>query len=327
MITAPRISLARLPTALEPLDRLSEAVGGPRIWIKRDDTTDTPGCGNKLRKLEFSVGQALADGADTLITCGGSQSNHCRATAMVAAKLGLKCRLLLRGRPGNDGNQLLDSLFNADMNYVDGTGWQQLDEHLGRLADEVRNLGGTPFVIPTGASDEIGMWGYIAASEELSADFAAAGINPGALISATGSGGTLAGLVVGREMFGLKPEVIAFNVCDDEAWFVNKISTDIALWENRYDAAAGDTRINVIDGYVGPGYGRADKPVYDTIRRVAATEGVILDPVYSGKAFNAMLTELAQGRFDGMNDIVFLHTGGIFGIYPHRDLLSADAGP
>ena len=323
MIEPARLSLARLPTPLVPLDRLSEAVGGPRIWLKRDDLTEMTASGNKLRKLEFSVAQAEQEGASVLITCGGIQSNHCRATATIAAQRGLKCQLLLRGRPETgpaDGNLLLDELLGANVRFVTGAEWDELDRLFEETASQWRDQGETPFSIPTGASDEIGMWGYISASAELKRDFETAGIEPGAIISATGSGGTQAGLIVGRQLESIDAAVMAFNVCDDEAWFREKIAADTKRWEQRYEHRLdwNDLAINVIDGYVGPGYGRADAHVFETIRRVAALEGVIFDPVYTGKAFDALLTEIGKGRFDDTSDVVFIHTGGLFGLFPSR---------
>lgn len=322
MIHPPRIELARLPTPLVPLDRLSAEVGGPRIWLKRDDLTDMTASGNKLRKLEFSVAQALEEDATVLITCGGVQSNHCRATAVVASQLGLKCQLLLRGKPvegAADGNLMLDQLLGAEIDYITVDQWNNIDPVFDEVSARWRERGEKPFCIPTGASDEIGLWGYINAAGELKSDFADHDIDPGYIVSATGSGGTLGGLVVGRELEEMSTEIVSFNVCDDEAYFVNKVSADIARWEQRYDFWLGNTPpITLIDGYVGPGYALADSHVYDTIKRLARLEGVILDPVYTGKAFDAMLTEIGKGRFSGTDDIVFMHTGGLFGLFPHR---------
>lgn len=323
MISPPRISLARLPTPLMPMTRISERLGGPMIWIKRDDLTDTPACGNKLRKLEFNVAEALAMGADVLITSGGVQSNHCRATALVAARLGLKSHLILRGREPAlaDGNLLLDRLLGANISYVSQAQYDDLPGIYEELEDHYRQSGLTPFSIPVGASDEIGLWGYITAAAELKSDFETHNIRPGYVFSAAGSGGTLGGLVIGRQLHGLSAQMIAFNVCDDEAWFVNKISTDIKRWQKRYghELDPGELRINVVDGYVGPGYAKAGPRVFETIRTVAQTEGVILDPVYTGKAFDAMISEIEAGKYRDTDDVVFLHTGGIFGLFPQRD--------
>lgn len=317
----PRIELARLPTPLEPLDRLSADIGGPRIWIKRDDLTDTAASGNKLRKLEFTVAQALVEQADLLITCGGVQSNHCRSTAIVASRLGLKCHLILRGSEPDevDGNLLLDHLVGAGVSFVSNETYQNMDACIAEVKRQYP--GSSAYFIPVGASDETGLWGYIECCAELRKDFAEHDISPGYIISATGSGGTQGGLIIGAKLHNLSAHIVAFNVCDDEAYFQNKISEDFGLWENRYQAGL-DTKelsINVIDGYVGPGYAKATPAIFDTIKQVARMEGIILDPVYTGKAFHAMLQEVSKGRFADANDIVFIHTGGIFGNFPQRD--------
>jgi D-cysteine desulfhydrase len=322
--TPARISLARLPTPLELLSRLSAAYG-TRIWIKRDDLTDTVASGNKIRKLEYSIGQALAEEADVLVTWGGVQSNHCRATAALAARLGLKSHLVLRGREPKekDGNLLIDSLVGAEITFAPLERYQEMDQTYNDLQTECASQGLKTYRIPVGASDEIGLWGYISCANELKQDFEAAGISPEAIVSATGSGGTLAGLILGNALHELNTQVLAFNVCDDEAYFKRKISEDFALWRDRYDSDLDIDQlpINVIDGYVGPGYGRATPEVFETIREVARLEGIVLDPVYTGKAFNAMLKEIRSGRFEGLSDIVFIHTGGMLGLFPQKQEL------
>jgi D-cysteine desulfhydrase len=325
VIEPPRIRLARLPTPLVPLRRLSRMLDGPLIWLKRDDLTDTVACGNKLRKLEFVVAQALAENATVLITCGGVQSNHCRATAVIASQLGLKSHLILRGRDEGiaDGNLMLDRLLGAEITFTTQQASADLPPLFAQIAADYRQRNERPFCIPVGASDEIGLWGYIYACAELKTDFERHDIAPNYVVSATGSGGTLGGLILGRHIHDLTASMIAFNVCDDEAWFVNKIRTDMGRWRERYESPVNIAQlpINVIDGYVGPGYGRADPHVFETIRQVARTEGIILDPVYTGKAFDAMLTEIRLGRFADTKDIVFVHTGGIFGLFPQREQL------
>jgi D-cysteine desulfhydrase len=319
--TVPRVKLARLPTPLEPLNRLSAELQGPRIWVKRDDLTEGAASGNKLRKLEFSVGQALQENATVLITAGGIQSNHCRATAIVAAKLGLKSHLILRGKPpaDRDGNLLLDDLVGAKITFATAAQFENLDSFFEDIADEYRTKGDVPFSIPIGASDEIGLWGYIECARELKLDFEFHDIAPEFIISAAGSGGTQGGMILGNHKYGLGANVSAFSVSNDETFFKQKIGLDIERWQRRYGENVPELPINIIDGYIGPGYGRADSHVFDTIRRVAKTEGIIFDPVYTGKAFDGMLQELAKGRFDGARDILFLHTGGIFGLFPQRD--------
>jgi len=322
--TPARISLARLPTPLEPLTRLSAAYG-TRIWIKRDDLTDTVASGNKIRKLEYSIGQALAEEADVLVTWGGVQSNHCRATAALAARLGLKSHLVLRGSEPNerDGNLLIDSLVGAEITFAPPERYQAMDDTYMDLQAEYASQGLKTYRIPVGASDEVGLWGYINCANELKRDFESAGISPDAIVSATGSGGTLAGLIIGNALHELNTRVVAFNVCDDEAYFKHKISKDFVLWRERYGSELDIDQlpINVIDGYVGPGYGRATPEVFETIREVARLEGIVLDPVYTGKAFNALLQEIRSGKFEGLSDIVFIHTGGMLGLFPQKQKL------
>ncbi len=321
-LTPPRVKLARLPTPLVKLERLSEAVGGPEIWLKRDDLTDTTASGNKLRKLEFSAAQALKEGATRLITAGGLQSNHCRATAVVARQLGIECHLLLRGREPSeaDGNLFIDQVLGTTISYLDQAEFDSLDRYAEDLIAQYATQGEKAFFIPVGASDEIGLWGYIEASKELKDDFTANNISPDYLVSATGSGGTLGGLILGCEKYQLTTKPIAFNVSNDADYFRQKISADIARWNQRYgqQQAISTSMIDIIDGYVGPGYARAEPVIFDTIKWLAQLEGVLLDPVYTGKAFHGMIQEIKHGRFQNARCLVFLHTGGIFGLFPQK---------
>jgi D-cysteine desulfhydrase len=325
----PRLALARLPTPLEPLDRLSAEIGGPRIWIKRDDLTDTIASGNKIRKLEFAIARALDEGCDTLLTCGGLQSNHCRTTALLGARLGLHVELLLRGVPDGlaDGNYFLDLLLGARTHCYPRPRYQsELPQLLVTHTLRLRSEGRLPYVIPTGASDGTGVWGYVNASEELARDFAAAGIEPRHLVCASGSGGTQAGLTAGLHRHVPGIAVTGIAVCDDAAWFQKKVREDIAEWKTRYGVAIDIDALAVrtLDAYIGPGYARALPAVYASIARVARLEGIVLDPVYTGKAFHGMLQELRAGRLREANDIVFLHTGGVFGLMAQRgELLEA----
>jgi len=326
-----RIKLAQLPTPLQPLRRLQKVTGGPLVWLKRDDLTGSTLTGNKVRKLEFIVARAVAAGCKALITCGGIQSNHCRATALVAAQLGLQCHLILRGEHDenatSEGNLLLDQLCNASISFHSPRNYfKNIDQLFDTKIKEFAGNGVKALAIPTGGSDGVGVWGYIGACEELFNDFSKHDIQPDAIVCATGSGGTQAGLTVGAKLYGLNANVYGINVCDDEAWFVRKVSNDISQWTNLYPEAArqseiANTDVRVIDGYVGDGYGKASSEVLDTIRQLATLEGVVLDPVYSGKAFNALLSEIKKGRFSKSKDICFIHTGGIFGLFPFADRL------
>ncbi|MEE8058432.1 MAG: D-cysteine desulfhydrase family protein [Pseudomonadales bacterium] len=325
----PRLKLAQTPTPLLPLDRVSKKMAGPRIWVKRDDMTGGAVSGNKIRKLEFTLAKAIAEGCDTIITCGGVQSNHCRTTALLCAQLGLNCHLILRGEDeAPDGNLLLDRLVGAELSFYSNAEYQRRsDEIYQQWIQHYADKGKQAFAVPVGASDGNGLWGYIAACEELKEDFARERIKPKHIVSATGSGGTQGGLTAGNVLFGLGATVWGINVCDDEAYFLNKVHGDLTQWRQWY-APLIDPKfdveslsINVIDGYVGPGYAQATPEVFDTIKMVAELEGLILDPVYTGKGFYGLLDQIKQGRFDAADDIVFIHTGGIFGLFPQREQL------
>jgi D-cysteine desulfhydrase len=323
----PRLSLANTPTPLQALDRFSEKLGGPRLWIKRDDLTGSATSGNKIRKLEFVLAEAIAQGCDTIITCGGVQSNHCRTTALLCAQLGLHCCLLLRGeRPDDvDGNLLLDQLAGAEIRYYESSDFvRQMQQGLfDKTVAEFASHNKKAFVIPVGASDGIGLWGYVAACEELKADFIQHNIKPKYIFTATGSGGTHAGLIAGNQLFKLDTDVWGVCVCDDEETFRQKIRTDLSDWKQRYslDYPVDQFPINLLDGYVAPGYAQAIPEVYKLISDLARCEGIVLDPVYTGKAFYALVDQIRQGHFCEASDIVFIHTGGIFGLFPQRQLL------
>lgn len=328
-----RLSLARTPTPLHALDRVSADLGGPRIWIKRDDLTGAALSGNKIRKLEFVVAQALEEGCDTLITCGGVQSNHCRATAIVAAQLGLQCCLILRedSAPVCDGNLLLDHLAGANIQTVKKSEYvRSLPQLFEKWRDHYAQQGRKAFVIPTGASDEIGVWGYIAACEELKRDFAEHGINPASIVVATGSGGTQAGLTAGATLFNLGARVTGIAVCDSEDYFQRKVRQDLEHWRSRYKVNFPLEQLDIVTNadFIGPGYGLAGPEVYETMRYLGRREGILLDPVYTGKAFHGLLELIKSGHFSGEKDVVFVHTGGLFGVFPHREqLISTNQNP
>jgi D-cysteine desulfhydrase len=316
-----RLSLACLPTPLLPLRRISREIGGPLIWVKRDDLTGSTVSGNKVRKLEFALAAALDQGCDTIITVGGVQSNHCRATALLCAQLGLHCHLLLFGpdQPA-DGNLLLDKLAGARISFYPPQEDQASeDEALEDWRQHHVERGRRPYTIPAGASDGVGLWGYIAAAQELSEDFRRHAINPGHIVTATGSGGTQGGLVIGKQLFGLDSVIWGINI-KSERYFLDKIRSDMRDWKERYQQSLNveSLDVNVIDGYVGSGYAIASAEVFAVIRQLARMEGLVLDPVYTGKAFYGMIDKIKLGLFDDASDIVFLHTGGIFGLFPQR---------
>ena len=318
-----RIPLACRPTPLQYLERASRKWGaGHRLWIKRDDLTGCTLSGNKVRKLEFITAHAIDNGYDTLITCGGLQSNHCRATAIAGAQLGLSVHLLLRGEEPaeRDGNLFLDHLAGATVNaYPPKRFFREIEQLFRHWQDHYAGLGRHALVIPTGGSDGVGVWGYIAACDELAEDFSHHEIEQAHIVTATGSGGTQAGLTLGAALHGLPATVWGVNVCDDEQYFLDKVASDAADWRRRYpDVPDVEPHPRVIDGYVGEGYGVAGEEVFGCIAELARLEGLVLDPVYTGKAFHGLLSEIRRGRFEGCRDIVFVHTGGIFGLFPQR---------
>lgn len=321
----PRLSLANLPTPLTHVHRFPGLPDDVQVWVKRDELTGLEVSGNKIRKLEFSLAEALEQGCDTVITCGGLQSNHCRATAILGARLGLKVHLLLRGEQPElaQGNLLLDALCGARITYVPAAQWPEHEGLVRRLQQEYADAGSKAFYIPVGASDEVGLWGYIAAAEELKADIQRLGLKPDYIVTATGSGGTQGGLLVGAKLFDLPGEVVAFNVSDDAAYFDSKIREDVSLWKQRYnmDFDVDSLPIRTLEGYLGPGYGVAGPEIFDTISRLARSEGLFLDPVYTGKAFHGMVTELnqgASGQLPRARQVIFVHTGGLFGVFPQN---------
>jgi D-cysteine desulfhydrase len=319
-----RISLAQLPTPLQCLSY--PAVSERRLWCKRDDLTGCLLSGNKIRKLEFVLADALAQGADTLITCGGLQSNHCRATALLAAQLGLGCQLVLRGEQPSiaDGNLLLSQLAGADVScYPVRRYHHHLPELLHEHAERLRNAGRKPYIIPTGASDGVGVWGYIACAQELAVQFKADAIRAPLVVCAAGSGGTLAGLAAGLSLYCPEAQVLGVAVCDAADYFYRRVHEDLSACRDRYPSFGliEPKNFTVVDDYIGPGYAQGYPEVFDTIATLARHTGVVLDPVYTAKAFYGMLEQLRLDKFSA-RDVVFVHTGGIFGIYPERTSLS-----
>jgi D-cysteine desulfhydrase len=303
----PRVPLARLPTPLEPLDRLSDHWGGPRIFVKRDDLTGSTLTGNKVRKLEFCLGEAKALGARRVATCGGIQSNHCRATAIACAQLGIACTLFLRseGAPGAaDGNHLLDVLVGADVRFVTPEEYRAL-----KPPEDA-------YWIPEGASNEVGMWGYVGACEELK------GRRFDALVHAVGSGGTTAGLVAGKVLSDVEAPLIGVCVCDDAAFFYKKIESILRAatmrWPKLGKLPHVPAMVELVDGFVGKGYAKNRPEEWHLLREVAEIEGLVLDPVYTAKAMMALRQMIRDGRFKRGQEVCFLHTGGIFGLFPKR---------
>ncbi|HNQ74767.1 MAG TPA: D-cysteine desulfhydrase family protein [Verrucomicrobiota bacterium] len=310
----PRLQLAQLPTPLMRLGRLTRKLGGPQLWIKRDDQTGLALGGNKVRKLEFLVGAALAQGADTLVTLGAVQSNHCRQTAAAAAVAGLSCELLLNGRPPecSNGNLLLDELLGATVHWIERA---QRAEKLRQLETELCRKGAKPYVIPVGGSNGLGALGYVVAMQELQAQLRAHGSRVDHLVVASSSGGTQAGMVLGARLAGFAGRVTGISIDrNDPGGFeyedeVAQMATDCA---RQIGSAERLTRadVHVAYGYRGGGYGVLGELERQAIRLLAREEGIFLDPVYTGRAFGALLDLIRKGQFQRDESVLFWHTGG-----------------
>ena len=318
-----RIPLARLPTPLEPSPRLGAELGIELLY-KRDDLTGLELSGNKARKLELLVAEAEAQQADTLVTCGGVQSNHCRATAFAAAKRGLSSVLLLRvpdpsRPPPLEANAFLDRLAGAELRYVSHEGYARREEVMASLADELRARGRRPYVIPEGGSSALGSLGYALAVAELRGQLPEAWREgPVVIAYAAGSGGTGAGIELGVRLAGWRgAKPMGFAVCNDARYFVRAITALCAEAHRRWPAAPAvpEAEIDVDGGFIGPGYARATAEGLALIRRAATVDGVLLDPVYTGKAMLGVATRARAGRLPAQR-VVFFHTGGAFGLFP-----------
>ena len=320
-----RLQLANQPTRGHWL-RYGESLGA-RIWLKRDDQTGSELMGNKVRKLEYLMAEALDQRATHVVTCGGEQSNHARATAFAAAQLGLDSVLVLRtddpsNPPAPTGNILLDRLVGADLVWISRPAWRDRNRLLAEQADRIRAAGGRPYVIPEGGSNALGSWGYIRAIHELADDLAdiASPERPATIVYACGSGGTGAGLILGAKLLGLARRgirVAGINVCDDRDYFVDGIGRICREAETRWQLGAGvaEADIEIIDGHVGLGYANSRPEELATIREVCRSDGVVLDPVYTGKAFHGMVGELRRDPQRFGATVAFLHTGGMFGLF------------
>ncbi len=316
--------LAHLPTPLEALPRLSQWLEGPEIYFKRDDLTGIAKTGNKVRKLEYLIAEAQQQGCDVLMTCGGAQSNHARATAVSAAKIGMKCHLVLRNATGGDldGNLFLDRLFAAEITFITPQEYEHVNDIMAKLAEAHDGKGGKAYVIPEGGSNALGTLGYAAAMEEVAKQMKALRLEFDHMICPVGSGGTMAGMLLGRSAFEIKTQIHGLNVCDDAPYFQNRIASILREAKRRFgfEINLQKNDISVIDGYVGKGYGLSRQEEIDLIKQVARLEGIILDPVYTGKAMYGVMDLIRQGRFKKGERILFWHTGGIFGLFPKKAL-------
>lgn len=307
----PRVSIAHLPTPLERLSRLSAVLGGPELWVKRDDQTGLATGGNKTRKLEFLVAEALAQGADTLVTCGAAQSNHARQTAAAAARFGLACTLVLRGDPPPqaEGNFLLDQLLGAEVVWSGAASPPEVQtEVVARLAARGRR----PYAVPYGGSNSLGACGYVAAMEELLTQSAQMGLAFDAVVLASSSGGTQAGLAVAARARRYSGRIIGISV-DPAGDALRQTLADLATATAerlRLPLCFSSEDFVVEDAYRSAGYAVVGELEREAIRTAARSEGLLLDPVYTGRAFGGLLDLIQSGAFAPGERVLFWHTGG-----------------
>ena len=324
----PRVALCHQPTPLEPMLRMSKYLGGPTLWIKRDDCTGLATGGNKARKLEFLLGEALAEKADVVITQGAIQSNHVRQTAAATCRYGLDCHALLEHRVPNpdekyetSGNVLLDQLFGITLEYRD----PGLD-----MNSEARAVATTyaankrhPYFIPGGGSNEVGALGYVVCADELATQAQAKDIKFDWLVMGTGSTGTQAGLVAGNWLIRSDTQVMGISVRQPRDPQITAVHDLAQRTANRItDGVIPVEQVLVDDGYVGPGYGIAAESTLEAIGLAARLEGILLDPVYSGKGFAGLVGLIRSGFFTLDQHVVFLHTGGSAALFAYEDILA-----
>jgi L-cysteate sulfo-lyase len=317
-----RIRLAHLPTPLEYLPRLTRALGGPEVWIKRDDCTGLSSGGNKTRKLEFLLAQARERDADIVLTQGATQSNHARQTAAAAAKLGLACHLLLEDRTGNterfyteSGNVLLDHLHGASVEHCGPN--PDMNGELEKIAARMRAAGRRPYVIPGGGSNPTGALGYVNAALELITQANDLGLKIDHVVHATGSAGTQAGMIVGLAGSRSGVPLLGIGVRAPRERQEKSVFDLACATADLCGIPGAVSRDDVVADcdYVGPGYGVSTPASIEAIEILARLEGILLDPVYSGKAMAGLIDLARKGRFKKGENVVFIHTGGSVGLF------------
>lgn len=314
-----RIEIAHLPTPLERAERLEAAWGGPTIWIKRDDLTGFGLSGNKVRKLEYHLAAAIDAGARTVITCGAVQSNHSRATALAAARIGLGCILYLRSPEGQqpsdiDGNHLLQRLAGAECRFITAEQYADRD----RIMAEAGERAGRAWVIPEGASDPLGMWGFATAVDELGAQLRSNGLSDVSVWHAAMSAGTTAGFVFGAQRSRLDGlHIIGCSVGDPADAVVDRVDAILADARARYGGSDWPATYEITDAHVGNGYGIATPEELAVQMEATRRTGLLFDPTYTGKALFGLREEIRRGRFGIDDTVVFWHTGGGFAVFAH----------
>ncbi|WP_426614139.1 D-cysteine desulfhydrase family protein [Bradyrhizobium sp. McL0616] len=323
----PRLGLADLPTPLEPMKRLTAHLGGPRLWVKRDDATGLGFGGNKLRKLDYVLHDAVSKGADTIVSGGVVQSNSQRQVAAVAAKLGLACHLAVyHGRLApptpeyeSSGNAFLNRLFGARLHDVPWTG--DRNAAIRTLVDDLRASGRRPYFVPYGVSNALGAVAYATTIAEIEQQAALSGFAPAAIVHCTGSAGTQAGLVVGAAVAMPGTRIVGIDIDAEPA----RVRSDVvALARQAADLLGADfdeALVEVVAGHAGPAYGVPHEATIEAIRLAGKSEALVLDPVYSGKGLAGLIAMIRQGRWRSDEDVVFLHTGGAPALFAYQSAL------
>ena len=322
----PRVNLGFFPTPLVYLNNLTKYLNGPSIYMKRDDCTGLATGGNKTRKLEFLLAQAIEQNCDTLLTGGGFQSNHVRQTAAAAAQFGLKCELVLNESRYRDdvmfkrnGNIVLDRILGANVHVVSQD--TDVTEEMNRIYKQLKEVGANPYLIPVGGSNETGALGYVFAAEELYQQCKEYNINATHLLCATSSGGTLAGLSVGRYLKDWDVNVLGISVGitnpSEKIRAQKVLESTCKLLKINSELLVDSYEID--DNYFGVGYGQTTPESIHAIKLVAQTEGILLDPVYTGKAMVGLIDSIKNGRFKKSDVVIFMHTGGVSALHAYAD--------
>ena len=320
-----KISLANLPTPIFSFDKINPNKDFTTLYIKRDDFTGMEMSGNKVRKLEYSLKEALDLNAEVFITCGGAQSNHCRATAAAAATLSKKCHLVLRTAPEGipEGNLFLDNMLNAKITFITPEEYKdnRMDIMKG-VQKDYADKGIVAYILPEGASNGIGLFGYYSAYEEILLQEMQLGVTFDTICIADGSGGTYAGLYAANEVYGKNKKIVGVNIYnaeDDGRVKVSKI-IDEAVEISGYNEPINRDNMHVLIDYVGEGYSIASDEVRAFIRDTARNTGVVFDPVYTGKSFCGLIEEIKKENPLLKGNVLYIHTGGLFGVFPQKEL-------
>lgn len=325
MVAPPaRLQLALAPTPILKLDRLSRRLG-VEIHVKRDDLTGLLESGNKVRKLEFLVAEALQQGADTLVTCGTLQSNGCRAVSAVAARLGLRAVLAVRGaRPeAYDGNLLLDRLLGAEVRYCTGAEFARVDEVMEALAAEVRAGGGRPYLIPEGGANEVGALGYLECAVELTEQIHHGAPRFDAVVISAFTGGSQAGLLLGKQLAGLPGEIVGVPIGRPAEQVREHVAHTMGAAIRRYGFSIDVPKtIHLLDGYQAAERLDAGDAELAVLVDLAREEGILLDPVYTARGFRGLVETVARDPKALGQRVCFVHTGGLFSLFPYRERLS-----